>query len=476
MFAKCGSTLAVLAVSTAMILTGFVGMTCAPAYAAAPAANDVLVLEGSAQEVGAMWGKENRASILQKYQEFISKTSGQEEQLRRFARHSIAIAEALHSSFWITELNAIADEIGADRELYTAFTFGRYRDLAVNAGGCTSFVAVPPATKDGQIIIHKTRDTGQDLQAAYVKKITAAGLPPEEQPYKFFGEMGTSDTGISFFVNEKGLAGVADVPPAWQPYEYLVGPYKGKKPDVVPPKYDGLMNHYTLRYIAEHAQNVEEAANALHFLVEQGYVASGSRGTNYLFVDAQGKTLQIQDNCYKIIEENTNLALKKGGKAYPGIYFTVPRHNDYGDPADALIANYGHITVELADSPQVAKHPATWHYNYSQSAFTAVIDPKHPETLSTIFVTLPAYGYSIPFLLGADATPKVLLNGSVYEAQRTGFRYNEFYEAGLVDEWREFIYNTRNSLEKGEDVKQKINDNFIYMVNKVIAMNGAAAK
>lgn len=248
MFSKCKQTVS-LFVSAMVLFTG-VWAAGPRVSAAAPAPGDVLVLEGSAQEVGAIWGKENRESILKKYNEFMRKTAGKEEQLRIFARRSIELAETLKSDYWITELNAIADEIGIDRELYIAFSFGRYRDLAINAAGCTSFVAVPPATKDGQIIIHKTRDTGQDLQAAYLKKITVSAF--EAEPYKFFAEMGTSDTGISFFVNEKGLAGVADVPPAWQLHECYFGPFVGQKPDVVPPKYDGLMNHYTLRYIAEH--------------------------------------------------------------------------------------------------------------------------------------------------------------------------------------------------------------------------------
>lgn len=441
------------------------------AFAAEPA-KDVLVLEGSAVEVGKMWGEVNKESILKAYNAFLARAKDKEKELRNFAKLSIELSGKIDCPYWIDELNAIADTVKIDRELYIAFTFGRYRDLALlyKGVGCTSFAVTPPATKNGQIIFHKTRETAPDLQAGYLKKITDA-TPGGKKPYKFFGEMGTADTGVSFFVNEKGLAGAADVPSQWQPNEWYVEPYKGETPDVKPPKYDGFMNHYVPRYLAEHCSNVDEVKAVLHSFVEKGYIASGKWGTNYLFADARGKVLQIADNCYKIVEENMDPALVKGGKTYKGIAFTILRENDYGSPEDALIDNYGKITVELVNSPKVSKHPAVWNLPRAQSSSTFLIDPKHPDKLTTIFVTLPAYGYSIPFLMGANATPKALMDGTVYRTQKEAYRYNEFYEAGVNDEWRRFIYSVRQKVEKGEDATKDFNEYFLRMVNLVLTMN-----
>lgn len=435
-------------------------------------AENVFVLEGSASNVGTTWGKINRESILKAYNAFLAKAETKEEQLRNFAKLSIKLAKEIHCSYWIEELNAIADTVGIDRELYVAFTFGRYRDLALlyEGVGCTSFAVVPPATKDGQILFHKTRETATDLQSAYLKKITEVPSG-DKKPYKFFGEMGTADTGVSFFVNEKGLAGGADVPAQWQHKEYYVRPYEGELPYVDPPKYDGFMNHYVPRYIAEHCKNVDEARDVLHEFVEKGYLASGKLGTNYLFVDASGKILQIADNCHSIVEERIDPSLEKEGKEYKGVYFTVLRKNDYGAPEDVLIANYGEITSELVNSPKVSKHPAMWNFARAQSSATILIDPKYPETLTTIFVTLPAYGYSVPFMMGANVTPKTMIDGTVYETQRTAFKYSEFYEAGINDEWRKFIYSVREKLQKGENVTKDLNENFLQMVNLVLSMN-----
>ena len=446
---------------------------------------EVLILEGTATEVGSMWGEINRDSILKKYNlffagadEFFSPESlvGKEDQLRVFAQLSKDISKAIGCSYWIEELNAIADVIGVDRDLFIAYAFGRYRNLALLyttevKEGCTSLTITPPATKDGQIIFHKTRDTGLDLQAAYLKRIT--DVPPgDKEPYKFFGEMGTSDTGISFFVNEMGLAGSADVPADKAP----TMPYDPGEPrvrEVAPPKYDGFMNHYTLRYFAEQCKDVDEVSEALHYLVDNGYVASGKWGTNYLFVDARGKALHILDVCHEIVEEETDLSLKYLDKTCEGIYSTVHyrTHPYLGDPFKALVSNYGNITVELVNSPQVVKHPGMWAFRSSQSAATILIDPDYPETLTTIFVTLPGYGYSIPFLMGANATPVALMDGTVFETQRESYRYSEYYETILTDEWRRFISGIRGKVEAGEDVTEELNDNFLYMVNKVLSMN-----
>ncbi|MPL93883.1 hypothetical protein SDC9_40031 [bioreactor metagenome] len=435
-------------------------------------AGEVLVLEGSAAEVGKLWGETNKESIIKAFNAFLSRAEGKEDQLRSFAKLSIDLSKKIGCSYWIDELNAIADTAGIDRELYIAFTFGRYRDLALlyKGVGCTTFAVTPPATKNGRIIFHKTRETAPDLQSGYLKRITGV-QGTDRQPYKFFGEMGTADTGISFFVNEKGLAGGADVPSQWQNRECYVGSYKGTLPFVTPPKYDGFMNHYVPRYIAEHCRNVDEAKEALHSFAEKGYLASGKWGTNYLFVDARGKILQIADDCYKIIEEQMDPALEKDGKSWKGIYFTVHRENDYGTPEDALVSAYGKITAELVNSPGVAKHPAMWNFPRAQSSATIVIDPEFPEKMTTVFVTLPAYSYSIPFFMGANATPKALADGTVYSVQKDSYRYSEFYEAGINDLWRAFAYDIRERVKKGEDVTKDLNGFFGQMVDQVLTMN-----
>lgn len=64
------------------------------AFAAAPS-EEVMFLQGSAVEVGTMWGEVNRDSILKAYNTFISRAEGKEDALRRFAKLSIDLSKKL---------------------------------------------------------------------------------------------------------------------------------------------------------------------------------------------------------------------------------------------------------------------------------------------------------------------------------------------------------------------------------------------
>ena len=102
----------------AVFLIGLAGATPS-------SASDILVLEGSAAEVGKLWGETNKESIIKAFNAFLSRAEGKEEQMRSFAKLSIDLSKKIGCSYWIDELNAIADTAGIDRELYIAFTFGR---------------------------------------------------------------------------------------------------------------------------------------------------------------------------------------------------------------------------------------------------------------------------------------------------------------------------------------------------------------
>jgi hypothetical protein len=122
-----------------LFLIGLAGVTPS-------SAGEVLVLEGNAAEVGKLWGETNKESIIKAFNAFLSRAEGKEEQMRSFAKLSIDLSKKIGCSYWIDELNAIADTAGIDRELYIAFTFGRYRDLALlyKGVGCTTFAVTPP--------------------------------------------------------------------------------------------------------------------------------------------------------------------------------------------------------------------------------------------------------------------------------------------------------------------------------------------
>ena len=98
---------------------------------------------------------------------------------------------------------------------------------------------------------------------------------------KFIALCNSSNIITSAMVNDKGLAGSADMD--------LVKKIKN-------PKYRGLMNNAILRYIAEKAADCDDALNIIQDFVGKGYYAGGTNGTNWTFVDKQGKILEIYTN------------------------------------------------------------------------------------------------------------------------------------------------------------------------------------
>ncbi|NLB84225.1 MAG: hypothetical protein GX791_08285, partial [Synergistaceae bacterium] len=69
------------------------------------------------------------------------------------------------------------------------------------------------------------------------------------------------------------------------------------------------------------------------------------------------------------------------------------------------------------------------------------------------------------------ATPKALMDGTVYQAQKESYRYSEFHESGVNDIWRRFIFDLRERVQKGESVTKELNENFLTMVNMILSMN-----
>ncbi len=402
-----------------------------------------ILLIGNATSIGTKWGQENKASIVSAYNSFI--LGKDSNKLRSFASLIVNITTELNCLHWINECHAIADVLEVDHDFFVAFEFGRYRGLVdgyTPLGGfheCKSFVCYPPATRDDQIIFHKTRDNFGEPQAAYMKQTTE--LPPGQETYKFFGTMGVSDIGLSFFINENGLAGSCDMGGG------------------CPAKYTGLMNHMTLRYIAEYCQNVTEVSSALHFLVDHGYTAGAAIISNYLFIDAEGNALHIADNGYMIVTEEFNPHVS----GYPGIWSTVSI-----TPMNTLLAQYGDIDVTLVDSELVGKHPDVSGASSSISGGTFLIHPLYPETLSSIFISLPAKAYSVPTLMGANMTPKALMNGAVYEYQKQTFTtMNTTFEAQLFNEWQDFYDDIEQKIP-GQNVEDECNEKFSFFTNWVL--------
>jgi hypothetical protein len=85
-----------------------------------------------------------------------------------------------------------------------------------------------------------------------------------------------------------------------------------------------------------------------------------------------------------------------------------------------------------AQALEAAKEPIDFHafrnaardksicFGSSISGMTVEIDPKHPELLTCAWVALPARTVAFPLLMGQDATPVPVADGSVYARAKIG--------------------------------------------------------
>ncbi len=349
--------------------------------------------------------------------------------MRSFAKLSIDLSKKIGCSYWIDELNAIADTAGIDRELYIAFTFGRYRDLALlyKGVGCTTFAVTPPATKNGRIIFHKTRETAPDLQSGYLKRITGV-QGTDRQPYKFFGEMGTADTGISFFVNEKGLAGGADVPSQWQNRECYVGSYKGTLPFVTPPKYDGFMNHYVPRYMPSTAGTLMKRKKP-YILLRKRDTSPAGNGARTTCSWMQGeKSSRLQTTATRSSRSRwTRLWRRTENPGRNLLHRPQGERLRYTRGCACISIRQDH--VELVNSPGWQNTPPC---GISRGRSPAPPSSSTPNSRKNDHSFRDPSGLQLlhPLLHGGECHTESLADGTVYSVQKDSYRYSEFYEAG----------------------------------------------
>jgi hypothetical protein len=337
-------------------------------------------LRGSPAEIGRLWGKINAATIhLDMEQHYlkpakeagisipalIARAEKYAEVCRRFAPH------------WLAETRAVAEAAGVEPDLYLSFTASVYRGLFLG-DECTSYTMSSAFTEDGRIFFHKNRDNTLKKQSVFILDGTASGVN------KFIAVSDASVIACMMMVNDKGLAGSADV--------------GGLK--VGDPAFRGLMNTAVLRHIAERAATCGEALQIVQQFVREGYYAGGAKwGTHWLFVDATGTILEISNNSREVTH---TFHTQK-------VYFS------------RLPGNAAQKSLEQAKGPvdfatfHQASRDASICLTSSIAGMSVEIDRTHPGVLSRAWVSLPAKALSFPLFMGGSETPPPLLDGTVFE-------------------------------------------------------------
>lgn len=361
-------------------------------------------LVGSPAQIGRRWGLLNARAIAEDMEEYYTapaeKAGLDRAELVRRSEKFVALAREL-APHWLDETQAVAEAAGVAPELYLAFVGSVYRSIW-RGEDCTSF-AVSPHYTDGRIFFHKNRDNVPKRQAAFVVASDRPGIN------KFIAVSDASVIACMMMVNDKGLAGSADV--------------GGLREDQ--PRYRGWMNTALLRYIAEKASDCEEALAIIERFVRDGNYAGGTVGTHWLFVDRHGKILEIRNNSTRVEHEYHDQK----------VYFSANR------PAAMDRMQQLPEPVGFADFHNVSRDSSTC-FPQSISGMSVEVSREHPDFLTVAWIAMPARSLAFPLVMGGVQTPLALLNGDADLAGRQSpgdYRHWEPIE--------EFAFNGQRRLE-----------------------------
>jgi hypothetical protein len=341
----------------------------------------MITLTGTPSDLGHLWGEINRADLLAQVEDFLKlahDAHGLTEAtlVERSRRYDEVVGELAPP--WHEESEAIASVAGIDRDLYHAFLAGKYRGLLFG-GDCTSYAAVGSATADGRPLFHKNRDNTMRAQAFYRK----ATRLPNHSPLPFIAVGDTSDTGVMMMVNAAGLAGSAD--------------QAGADPD---PYYNGVMNPYGLRLIAETARDCEEALEIVRMMNHRGLYAGAGIATNWAFADRQGRAMIVY-NSHQRVEVTSDTR--------DGFVVTCDRPG----LGELLSSRSGNLIPGDFDA---GSRLAGVCVESNCSSLTVQTDPDQPDIFTCAWAALgnadeAAY---FPLYMGAEAMPRSYLDGTVF--------------------------------------------------------------
>lgn len=342
----------------------------------------MVTLTGPPTYLGRLWGEINGADIRAHIAEFFAVAREEHGLSDTVLRDRAQAYEAMVQNLaphWHEEACAVAEAAGVDAGLYNAFLAGRYRGLLFHEE-CTSYAAVGGATADGRPLFHKNRDNRMRRQAFYRKEM----FGPTGQtclPYIAVGD--TSDTGVMMMVNAAGLAGSADM--------------GGSDPR---PHYRGLMNPYGLRLIAEQATNCAQALGLVAEMTARGQYAGGSIATRWTFADRHGRA---------VVALNTHDELLLEVDTTAGIVQSSPREG----LAEFFADRRGRLTP--ADFNTASRLPGVCAQE-NCSSLTVLIDPERPDLYTCAWAALGRAQDApyVPLYMGATATPRAYLDGTVY--------------------------------------------------------------
>lgn len=362
-------------------------------------------LVGGPVQIGQRWGALNAQAIREDMEHYYlapaERAGVSRAELIRRAEKYASLAREL-APHWLEETHAVAVAAGVDPDLYLSFVAGVYRSIW-RGEECTSFAVSPRHTADGRVFFRKNRDNVPKRQCAFILASDRPGIN------KFISVSDASAIACMMMVNDKGLAGSADV-----------GGLKEESP-----RYRGWMNTALLRYVAEKASDCEEALEIIEQFVQAGNYAGGTAGTHWLFVDRHGTILEISNDSTRVEhryhDQKVYFSADRGA--------AVTRMQELAEP------------VDFAAFHNVSRDPATC-FPQSISGMSVEVSGDRPDFLTVAWIAMPARSLAFPLFMGGLRTPQVLLTGDADMAGR--------HSLGDFRQWEpieEFAFRTQRRVE-----------------------------
>ncbi|MDH7568418.1 MAG: carcinine hydrolase/isopenicillin-N N-acyltransferase family protein [Armatimonadota bacterium] len=381
-----------------------------------------VLLEGSPTDVGARFGAVNAEDIAAAMESFFQ-TVQEKEGLSRAAlvKASRRYQEQVESfaPHWLPEALALANAAGVDAELFLTFQGAKYR--GINRPECFSYYSSPRFNTAPVTLLHKNRDNAARPQCAYRKHVAAPGV------LAFLAGADTSDMGACMALNEEGLAIVADT---GDPDPHF--------------RQQGMMNTDVLRLIAERAADVTEALALLNEVHRARGYAGGRIGTNWMLADRHGRGARV-------FQFHEKLLTTEGEAGFLVMRDDDPRGKEV---SEALTRARGRVDVALMNRLSRGK-PVLAESNIS--SYTAVIPTAGTRLFAHAYFALgPACAaVYVPLYLGVTATPRPLLDGTLYRAA-TAREANAVEAAIEADRYCTEETARRVLQEEGEEAARRV--------------------
>lgn len=290
------------------------------------------------------------------------------------------------------------------------FTF--HNNYFYTRTGCTSWIITPEISAAGVCMVQKNRDfKGQNLLSARLFR----AMPGK---YKIITVNDLWSSGAGAVMNEKGLMIVQNDGSNVLQSEWL------------PDKKVNIGSIFTLRYVAEHCADLDEAVAMMKKLHRLGLVRSISL---YLLADLdRGMIFEATPRHFSCAEVNFSFEVRANNYLLPGMRGSVSQKRDaFLNGANrryaaseflrnvvekkGKIAPFDLMQLARFREPEIDKkyNFRSVCYKYSLASTMFVPDRQFPDYLSVTFVALGPQRHTVflPIPMGLSAIPESLANG-----------------------------------------------------------------